>query len=551
LETAFGQDYFTGRVFTGGLNPEPQPLVAGDHVVWFDGQIFPSRSRHGCTATGDEALQLLRDAPSSFADLDGVFALATFDVVAAELSLVTDRLGFRPLYYVETPDWFAYAPEVRGLLTILDKTPPLDEVSLRQFFAFDHMLGNRTWWRQIELVPPGSIWRISAAGRQEVRYWTFDDIRHDPRPEADVIDEMARLWTQAITQSRRPGVTPLLLSGGLDSRLVLAELRRQEVPVVTLSFGTAGCADIAIARRCADLAGVSHHALTFDIDTWWLGRDGAIASTDGLVNAMHLHVGIAGAALRTGNTVGLINIAGDSLFGGGYVERGDLPSGQGVRWQQLTATLLARSYQPNPFFSQDEVIAASGEDANMYLDGYSAECFFHRHRQRRFILNGALAVAPYCEMSYPGVGLPMFRLLLGGTLQEERRENRLYTKFLLAHYPEYFARIPWQATGRRLGEVPARFGRGVRHALRPILPLASEATSGPFVDYAALVRASGLQEKLRQRALVAEDALGGTVGQALASPQVDARVLLGIVTLETYLRQTMGIAGLPASLWNS
>jgi asparagine synthase (glutamine-hydrolysing) len=521
-------------------------------VIWFDGQIFSaSESSHRRTA-GEELVDLLRGAPGSFAELDGVFAVASFDPAAAELSLVTDRLGLRPLYYVETPDWFAYASEVPGLLAILAKTPPLDEVSLRQFFAFDHMLGNRTWWRGIEVVPPGHVWYISAAGRRATRYWTFDDIRHDPRPEADVIEEQGRLWARSITQCRRPGLTPLLLSGGLDSRLVLAELTRQEAPVTTFTFGSSGCADIVIARRCASVAGASHRSLEFNLDSWWLGRHEGVANTSGVINAMHLHVGIAADSLRTGTAVSLLHIAGDSLFGGKYVQRGDLPPDQAASWQRHTSTLLARYYRPNPFFSRDEVLAASGEDAAMYLEGHNAECFFYRHRLRRFILNGALAVAPYCDMSYPGVGLAMLRLLLGGTLAEQRREHRRYGKFLLAQYPEYFATIPWQATGRPVGQAPPSWlSRAVRCSMRRFRAGATEATSGPFVDYSTLARASDLQGKLNRTALVAGDVLGGdAVRRVLASPQLDVRVLLGIVTLETYLRQTTGVVALPASLWS-
>ena len=33
----------------------------------------------------------------------------------------------------------------------------IDEVALRQYFAFDHMLGDRTWWTGIGLIPPANV----------------------------------------------------------------------------------------------------------------------------------------------------------------------------------------------------------------------------------------------------------------------------------------------------------------------------------------------------------------------------------------------------------
>jgi hypothetical protein len=58
---------------------------------------------------------------------------------------------------METEKWFAFAGEVKALLAICERTPQLDDVSLRQFFGFDHMLGERTWWQGIELLPPASV----------------------------------------------------------------------------------------------------------------------------------------------------------------------------------------------------------------------------------------------------------------------------------------------------------------------------------------------------------------------------------------------------------
>lgn len=393
-ESAAGDFHAGGRVSSRALNPEPQPLPAGRYLAWFEGEIYPVPEETGRTPTGHELAQLLEGPPAELAALDGMFSLAGFDPDRMELVLATDRLGLRPLYFTETPDWFAYASEVKALLAIRDKTPPLDAVALRQFFAFDHLLGDRTWWRGIELVPPGSRWRVALRARQECRYWTFDDVPHASRPVADVVQEMGRLWTQAVHQRRKAGLTPLLLSGGLDSRSLLAELVRQGAPVTTLTFGQRQCPDILIARRCARLAGVPHQTLEINPETWWEGRGQCIAATDGLINAMHLHVAVARSTMKLGNEVSPIHIAGDSLFGGSYLADDWLPAQVEGDWRKLTRQIVGRYYQVNPFFARDEVIDASADDIARYLAGPSPECLFYLQRQRRFILHGALGLAP-------------------------------------------------------------------------------------------------------------------------------------------------------------
>jgi asparagine synthase (glutamine-hydrolysing) len=544
-EASLGDVYCGGRVHAGALNPDCQPLTSGKRLVWFDGQIYPDPAQPGRTATADEVVRLLEDSTRPLAQLDGVFALAAFDPEVGELALTTDRLGFRPLYWTETADWFAYAPEVKALLALLDRTPPVDEIALRQFFGFDHLLGDRTWWSGIELVPPACVWRISAGYRRSGRYWTFDEIPQVRMPEAQVVEELEERWPRAVRQRRKPGLTPLLLSGGLDSRALLAELRYQRAPVATFTFGVPECPDIVIARRCARLAGVAHRTLEFDAATWWHGRDACIAQTDGLINAMHLHVAIAREAMSIGNRTTLQHIAGDSLFGGSYLSDHYVPPSARTNWKDASRNILSQYYRPNPIFSRDDVVAASSDDAARYLEGPTPDCFFYRQRQRRFILYGALALAPHCEVTYPGVSLPLLDLLLGATSPDDRRESRLHARFLLTRYREYVADVPWQATGRGLSEPPIRrLGRALNRIRARLLHQAAPSLTAPFIDYRESVRASGLLEKLRRPGLLVEDVLPDGPRTALATEPVDANAVLGIATLETYLRQTAGVPGL-------
>jgi hypothetical protein len=548
LEQRMGEGYGGGRVSSRVFNPEPQPLLTGRHLVWFDGEVFPAADGPGRTPSGDEIARLLDDPDRGLAALDGVFSLASFDADSGELVLATDRLGFRPLYVTETAEWFAYASRVRALLAIRDRTPALDEIALRQFFAFDHLLGDRTWWQGIEVVPPGSLWRLSVAGRRGRRYWTFDDIALAPMPAEDVIRDMAPLWSQAVRQRRKPGVTPLLLSGGLDSRSLLAELRRQDAPVATITFGAPGCPDVVIARRCARLARAPHEPRVLGAETWWSGREAGIAQTDGLINAMHLHATIVREGATTGNRVSPIHIAGDSLFGGSYLADYWIPPTARADWRPVWREIVRRYCQPNPFFTPAEVVETSADDAGRYLEGRSPDCFFYLHRQRRFILHGAIALSPRYETTYPSLSLPLIDLLLGKASPEDRKGHRLYARFLLAAYPEYFAAIPWQATGRGLAAPPpTRLGRMVGRLLRRVPWVSPSRSRRPFVDYGRLARLTGLQARLARQPLLVEDALGSALRSSLAADPLDARVLLGILTLETYLRQVTGAAPLPGA----
>ncbi|HEX6964904.1 MAG TPA: asparagine synthase-related protein [Gemmatimonadaceae bacterium] len=526
-----------GRVHLGVLNPDPQPLPTADGrtLTWFDGEVYPSNAGPGTTPTADEMVRLTDASGARLAELDGVYALARYTPATSELIIANDRLGFRPLYWAETDAWFAYAAEVKALLAIHEALPPVDELAIAQFLSFDYMLGERTWWRGIELLPPASVWRISPAGMDRHCYWRFDGIRRAARNVAEVSEEFGRLWSSAVRQRTKPGVTPLLLSGGLDSRALLAEMRAQGSDLTTITFGSERCSDMRIAQQCARIAGVPHRALALSPDNWWHRREEAIWQTDGLVNAMHLHVAIAMDEMHAGNWHTLKNSTGDTLFGGSKL-RDPVPD-----WTRAPKDLLARMYLSNPFFARGDVADASLGDCARYLCGPSTDCFAISQRQRRMILTGPLALSAHCEVVNPGVGLAMLHLMLGALPDAERRGSRFYNRVLAERYPAYFANVPWQSTGRGLAEsFSVRARRGIRARLARRLHVSDNPYGGRFADYTAFVRASGVRERLLQGELLLDQYLRGAVRRALSRAEPappDTRTVLAILTAEVYLRQ--------------
>jgi len=546
----WGDETFCGgRVHLGVLNPGPQPLLTRDKLtqVWFDGELYQTSTASNATPGAEEVAELANRAAAGLAEVDGVFNLACFDTDKRELVLANDRLGFRPLYYTETEDWFAYAGEVKALLAIRDTLPDLDEISLRQFFGFIHMLGERTWWKGIELIPPASVWRISAKGRTTQHYWTFDNIRRDPRNQADVAIEFGRLWSQDVQRHSKPGTMPLLLSGGQDSRLLLAELRNRGADLVAITFGSEECPDMRIARRVAAIARFPHRPCYLDTNNWWHHREEAIWQTDGLVNGWGLHAAIAMDEMHTGNWYSLVNIAGDLLFGGSHLDRSILCT----EWQLSPDKLLSPRYFENPFFSLDEVVSASIPDARRYLHGPSSDCFHIRQRLRRLTLTGPGCLASHCEMVFVGISYAILQLILRSLTDEQRIGHKFYNPWLASRYPAYFANVPWQATGRGLAEsLPTRLLRDTRRHLHKLLwknVKATPSADGWFVNYPECVRASKLREKLLQEDLLIEEFLGGTAKRALTRyqrPPLSSQALLALVTFETYLRQVAGVPNL-------
>ena len=112
----------------------------------------------------------------------GFFAYALWDAKRRQLVLARDRIGIKPLYYVEQDGRVAFGSEIKALLEDPDLPRAVDVQSLYHYLGFEFVPGPATMFRGIRKLPPGSI-LIARAGATEVQpYWElrFGDTPHDP-----------------------------------------------------------------------------------------------------------------------------------------------------------------------------------------------------------------------------------------------------------------------------------------------------------------------------------------------------------------------------------
>lgn len=173
--------------------------------------------------------------------LHGMFAFAIWD--GRKLFLARDRLGIKPLYFARTGKFFRFASNTQALLAAGEVDTSLDPVALHhQFMLHASVPPPFTVLKGIRKLEQGTTLAIDVAGRTaERRYWTLT--AHRP-----AVARSEQEWTEAIHEALRAAVKKrieiadvkvgVLLSGGLDSSLLVALLAEQGVPdLMTFSIG--------------------------------------------------------------------------------------------------------------------------------------------------------------------------------------------------------------------------------------------------------------------------------------------------------------------------
>jgi asparagine synthase (glutamine-hydrolysing) len=175
----------------------------------------------------------------------GMFAFAVAERDSGRLMLARDRLGVKPLYISQMRDGaLRFASTLPALLAGGGVDTTLDPVALHNYLSWHSVVpAPRTILMGVRKLKPATTLTIEPDGRRvEREYWrpAFERDAAKARWSADD-------WAEAVLESLRVAVrrrmvsdvpVGVLLSGGLDSSLIVALLAEQGVPdLKTFSIG--------------------------------------------------------------------------------------------------------------------------------------------------------------------------------------------------------------------------------------------------------------------------------------------------------------------------
>ena len=206
--------------------------------------------------------------------LAGMFAFCLVEHASGRSVLARDRLGKKPLYLQELRDGgLRIASSLPALVAGGGVDTRVDPVALHHYLSFHSIVpAPRTILRGVRKLPPATVLIVEPDGsRRERRYW-------DPPFERDPAraDWSAEDWEGAIMDALRVAVrrrmvsdvpVGILLSGGLDSSLIVALLAEQgQTGLATFSVGFEAVGDregdeFEFSSLVAAEFGTDHHQI--------------------------------------------------------------------------------------------------------------------------------------------------------------------------------------------------------------------------------------------------------------------------------------------------
>lgn len=323
---------------------QPIRSVSGRFIVAYNGEIFGPAEfcrRFNLTplVTGESDTRLILDALDAGApvqaivsEINGMMALAAYDMASSSLYLARDVWGKKPLLYYERPDCLIFGSEMTALFSLIGamglESPSLDSAAAGFFVAYGFAPSPETVFHGVREIMPGQVLRFATDGG--VRQVSDE---RSAQPWEEFLGKNAHVRQRPSGGSLRSVIDAavarrleadvgigVLLSRGVDSAVIGESVGRQ-VPgadAITIGLDAHGTDESVEAAVIAKELNLRHRIVNVSTDDGIRLVDRALSSiTTPIGDSSYLPAQLAfEAAKQAGYSVALTGDGGDELFGG-------------------------------------------------------------------------------------------------------------------------------------------------------------------------------------------------------------------------------------------
>ena len=164
---------------------------------------------------------------ASASRFNGMWAFAIYDKSENSLFLSRDRLGIKPLYYYFDGDNFLFGSEIKSIIASGLYKPKINLKGLNEYFTFQNIISNRTFFSDIYLLEPGHNLFLDLGKRSLIKkqYWDFQYAPgnlNEEEYENKIRESFSRSVRRHLISDVEIGAT---ISGGMDSSAIVSTVR--------------------------------------------------------------------------------------------------------------------------------------------------------------------------------------------------------------------------------------------------------------------------------------------------------------------------------------
>ena len=231
-----------------------QPMSDAEETVWviFNGEIYNYKELRAELLGKGHEFRTNSDTEviihsykewgtDVFNHLNGMFGLAIWDVPNERLVVARDAMGIKPVYYRIADGRLTFSSEIRAILAAEESKPEVDPMAVNLFLRFRYTPSPYTILKGVRKLAAGTLLVVEKGRCREERWYNFVPAPFAaPKKDEEAVEELLHLYKAAVKRHLLSDVpVGILLSGGLDSGLLLALMNEQggPWPAYTIGYG--------------------------------------------------------------------------------------------------------------------------------------------------------------------------------------------------------------------------------------------------------------------------------------------------------------------------
>lgn len=392
-------------------------------------------------------------------NLNGAYAAVLWDVEKQLLIIANDRYGLYPLYWSCNTEGFCISSRVLASVIAGTVDGEWNLGGVMQMLSIDDLLDKTTLIKGVNAFPQASLLYEAKGEFTWHQYWHLD---YSKKIEIDAPREIAKelgaRFIQAINrQTDRHQDIGVTLSGGLDSRTIVAGAAASQIPVKTFTWGKNNSYDRSFAKHVSQTYDTEHFDCDYQFQNFESHFKAGIRATEGQLNYFDAHMLAHLDILQKNTNLVLNGYAGDLVLGGSYLRsawKKPVPVDHFAkiifRWRNTNVPETSLD-MAMPMVSD---IAYSKKPSEMYKQLFLelenmmpydlVERFFLENRVRRQCAMGTVLIRCVTESAAPFFDYDLLDLTIG-IPADWRYEHKIYLLMLKEVFPEALG-IRWQRT---------------------------------------------------------------------------------------------------------
>lgn len=470
--------YALGSVFLQGNGSISEVRVGAKEYIFIKDGLVYEVDGHKLKKAEDPALKIIsgvsREGTSFLPRICGNYTIAILTKDTREFLLFNDRMGPWRIYYADLAEAFVFAPEVKAISFLPWFKRGLDWKGLADFFNYGYVIGDNTFFRDIKSLSSASVVKLGCGNAQaEIEKYWKPTYREEPEDLHEITERGYSLVRSSVAEKvshAESVISPI--SGGLDSRLILATLKEINTgkPVKPITYGQPFSYEYKNACHVCKALDMRNHALVeitpeaifnFYSQAVWLS-EGMVPGMNCLLLLLPLAVGREFKCLLNGIYGGPTNY--DALYYNESHVKAKLS-------HEDKAKDIAKDVAINQQFYSGIFAESSGrrvgeqrlqsisDELKKHLEAsdkfcFQRDAFFIENRMRRFINQSSL-YRFYWQEQLPLSKYDLYDFYLSTPAEVKLHRNLLKT-ILKVKFPA-MARIPDANTGLNLYQEGGRW----------------------------------------------------------------------------------------------